>query len=257
MRETVQQNRFFVYPGSLVLFMAVVLTIFSACATLKPASPPEDLSRLYVNAVQDAENPQPHEISKNLTAIAASNQNLLWRDTPGISPVLVVTWTSYEGYDGKAGENNTVPEVWVTVVPELKQFCKERNLPYNALALRIEQLLGLPPGSGKSRFVEMWANPRDLFRPCPDDEITDTRCGLNLPEKASPAHREWFNLKRAASYCKCEKPLKQAYPWTQLGYTYDWGNSESETGLSEFVIRKGSTVVINSVSTLDQYCGSK
>ncbi len=51
--------------------------------------------------------------------------------------------------------------------------------------------------------------------------------------------------------------LKQAYPWTQQGYTYDWGNPKSEVGISEFVIRKGSTVVIKSVSTLDQYCGSK
>jgi hypothetical protein len=181
----------------------------------------------------------------------------LWLEKPGRSPVLVVTWTSYEGYDDKVGGTTTVPEVWVTVVPELKLFCKERNLPFDELTLRLEQLLGLPPGSGKNRFVEMWVNPQELFRPCPDDEITDTSCGLNLPEQVLSAHRQWFNLKRASSYCKCDKTLKQAYPWTQLGYTYDWGNPKSEVGISEFVIRKGATGIIEAVSTLDQYCRSK
>jgi hypothetical protein len=85
-------------------------------------------------------NPEPHEISKNLTAIGSHNKNLNWQDQPGLSKALVV---SHE---------------------------------------------------------------------------------------------------------------KQVYPWTQLGYTYDWGNPESEVGLSEFVIRKGSTVVIKSVSNLDEYC---
>ena len=27
------------------------------------------------------------------------------------------------------------------------------------------------------------------------------------------------------------------YPWTRLGYTYDWGNPRNLVGLSEFVLR--------------------
>ena len=34
------------------------------------------------------------------------------------------------------------------------------------------------------------------------------------------------------------------FPWTRLGYTYDWGNSTSEIGLSEFVIKNNSQVTV-------------
>ena len=238
----------------LLLFYAVMLNVVPSCSTLNQTRPANDLVKAYSNAVNDAANPEPVEISRRLTAIVDHNENLLWQDEPGKSRVLVLTWSSYEGYDTKVGQPVVVPEIWVTVAPELKDFCRGRDLPFDELTLRFEQLLGLPPFSGKNRFVEMWVNPGDLFRPCPDNEITDTSCGLNIPENVLPSYREWFNLKRAASYGKCDRPEKQAYPWTQLGYTYDWGNPKSEVGLSEFVVRKKSTVVINSVSTLQAYC---
>lgn len=45
-----------------------------------------------------------------------------------------------------------------------------------------------------------------------------------------------------------------AYPWTRLGYTYDWGNPRADMGLSEFVIKKGAEIAINSVYTTEDYC---
>ncbi|MBU6351343.1 MAG: hypothetical protein KGS73_14490 [Chloroflexi bacterium] len=39
----------------------------------------------------------------------------------------------------------------------------------------------------------------------------------------------------------------ERYPWTRLGYTYDWSNSASEVGLSEFVVAAGSTVAVEPV----------
>jgi hypothetical protein len=47
----------------------------------------------------------------------------------------------------------------------------------------------------------------------------------------------------------------KGYPWTRLGYTYDWGNPESEVGLSEFVVAAGSMVGIEAVSDNETYCG--
>ena len=43
------------------------------------------------------------------------------------------------------------------------------------------------------------------------------------------------------------------YPWTGLGYTYDWGNPDSEIGLSEFVILGGSTVGVDAVIPTEEY----
>ena len=50
------------------------------------------------------------------------------------------------------------------------------------------------------------------------------------------------------------KPDKLPFPWTRLGYTYDWGESENHIGLSEFVVRKGADIEIDSVSTVNDYC---
>lgn len=44
------------------------------------------------------------------------------------------------------------------------------------------------------------------------------------------------------------------YPWTRLGYTYDWGNPRREIELSEFVIREPAMVQIRAVTATDDYC---
>jgi len=63
----------------------------------------------------------------------------------------------------------------------------------------------------------------------------------------------WFNGNIVYSYFPAKE--KNAYPWTRLGYTYDWGNSISEVGLSEFTIKKDARVIVNSVSNINQYLG--
>jgi hypothetical protein len=43
------------------------------------------------------------------------------------------------------------------------------------------------------------------------------------------------------------------YPWTRLGYTYDWGSSITEIGLSEFVIKKNSQIIVHEVYDNESY----
>ena len=90
-----------------------------------------------------------------------------------------------------------------------------------------------------------------------DNEITDTTAGLNLPDDTEPWYRDWFNTLRAQQYFQSEKPKHNAYPWTQLGYTYDWGNPVSEQGVSEFVIKANTQVIINAIFTIDAYCDKR
>ena len=49
------------------------------------------------------------------------------------------------------------------------------------LVLRLEQRLGLPPKAGKDAFLEVWIDPADLFRPCPDPGIADRECQVDVP----------------------------------------------------------------------------
>jgi hypothetical protein len=124
----------------------------------------------------------------------------------------------------------------------VQDFCVADGLTGEDQTLRLEQLLGLPPNDGKTTFAELWVKPADLFRPSADPEITDHEAGLVFPSvtdflTVSQTFINWFDALIASSYGE------DGYPWTRLGYTYDWGNDESEVGVSEFVIRSGATVV--------------
>lgn len=237
---------------SVILFF--VLSFFlSACAAPQHLADKASIDNAYINAVKDAEIVEPREISRNLIAIVPSNSELVWKnvDDEQNRRILVATWTSYGGYDDKIGQSVQVPEVWVTTVPELKNFCTK---PGKNNTLRIEQLLGLPPNAGKTKIVEMWVKPGDLYRPSPDPEISDHEAGTNYPMsdkvvKVTDDYVAWFNNLKAKSYSS------GGYPWTRLGYTYDWGDdSDSHKGLSEFVIMKGSTVEVKQVYSNAQYC---
>lgn len=55
---------------------------------------------------------------------------------------------------------------------------------------------------------------------------------------AEESYVRWFNENILDSY------FYGAYPWTRLGYTYDWADNGSEYGLSEFLIRQGAEVEV-------------
>lgn len=208
----------------------------------------------YLNAIKDAEIANSDEISKDLMAIVESNKKLVWKKEGSKKKVLVVTWTSWSGYFNWIGQPmTTTRDIWITVVPDLKEFCKNQHRHPRNLSLRLEQLLGLPPNNGKQWFVEIWVDPDDLFRPSPDPEITDYESELDFPRPQklltiSPSHIDWINDLKSKMYGE------DGYPWTRLGYTYDWGNPFSEIGLSEFVISKGAVIEIHSISYTIDYC---
>lgn len=241
----------------MLLSWLFLLAVFPGCRPAHRLDSPEALRAAYLRAIDDARVATPEEISRNLLAIVPYDTALRWR--PGAAgrgeQVLVVTWTNWEGYDAHLGDTLSLErDVWVTAVPQLRDFC--RRFRGRQLVLRLEQLLGLPPHSGKTRFVEMWVDPDDLFRPAPDPEITDHEAELDFPRSGrfvqiSDTHRRWIENLKSSSYGET------GYPWTRLGYTYDWGNPKGEIGLSEFVIRSGAVITIHGVFSTDEYCGRK
>ena len=93
----------------------------------------------------------------------------------------------------------------------------------------------------------MWVDPDDLFRPSPDNEIDDTTVGLSFPENAAEEYQNWFNGNILYSYY----PLR--YPWTRLGYTYDWADNGTEYGLSEFIIRNNAKVRVEKTYSNEEF----
>lgn len=240
--------------------ISLPFTVTALPATATPtASLAEDavdpLVEHFRASVVDASVAEPDEIYDGMVAITPDNELLTWDEDQ--SHVLMVTWTSWDGYDSEVGNEIVLQrEIWVTVAPELQTFCQSYEATEPPLILRMEQLLGLPPDDGKTRMVEMWVPVDGLFRPSPDPEIDDQVAELELrdpsafeSQEAYEFHRDWYNLQVSLSY-----DAMNGYPWTRLGYTYDWGNPESEVGLSEFVIWAQTSVIVDEVYSNEEYC---
>ena len=261
--------------------------LMTGCATRGPVStspppvagapaaeiPANDLWPIYVKAVEATKHPQPSAISTGLVPIVRSTPGLRW---DGQGRVLMVTWTMREHYEGFVGKPYTVThgDLWLTAVPFAQSFCRTLGLPPDKLRLRLNQLLGMPPDRSHDAFVQMWVDPKDFFRPCADPEITDRECTLNLTPHQAPEgqcpweesfagqtsarwvsvtedHLDWMCGNWRGSF---EVEPKDRYPWTGLGYTYDWGQPKGHVGQSEFVALPGTTVLIESITGTEEYC---
>ena len=214
-------------------------------------------SVLYQQAIQAAMSPNKQKKCDTLVAINSKNNKLTRKYIDGVEYILMVTWkkdtTNYKT-DKNRVYNTTKWPIWVTTSPQLLQRMNHKGI--TDVDLRLEQLLGLPPNSGYKYFIEFWVQPRDLFRPCPDSEIGDSKCDLCFSEYTNPDYETWINEYRINSYYSCS--LFDKYPWTQLGYTYDWGGeSDHHIGLSEFVISQYSNVIINKIYTTKEYLKKK
>lgn len=240
---------------------ALLLIMTAGCTHTPPAATVQNTAPTwpdtYQAAIKDALNPEPEERASNLIRITPGNARLQWQTfngIPHIKMVSVVSNTSY--YAGSVGKtyNTGNRYTWVTVAPELQNTCSSAGFGDTDKPMRLRQLLGLTPDATITAVVEFWVLPALLFRPAADYAIDDTTTDFNMPEETPAWYRRWFNELRAKQYFQSESPKNNAYPWTQLGYTYDWGNPQSEQGLSEFVIRAQSEVIIHAIYSLNDYC---
>jgi len=232
-----------------------VLLILGACQTLK-VSENGNISDalLYQKSIKDAIYPEAGEVYNELVPVDKQNKDLIWKTINGEDYILTVTWKQnvsfYEKYLDSAFYNTGSYPIWITTAPELQQRMKLEKA--KDADRRLIQLLGLPPNSVYSYFVELWVKPADLFRPCPDPEITDQKCETCFPEKTDPNHIAWINENRISRYY--QRDLFNLYPWTQLGYTYDWNpNNKSHVGLSEFVIAANRKIVVRAIYKTEDY----
>jgi hypothetical protein len=241
--------------------------------------------RAYYRAMKDSEKATPDEVCRELLAVIPGMDRvnaeklryykIKWEGEEGKSRILVgafmtkddfVKWGYQENLKQHQEAYSLTGSLWVTVVPELRnRFMGEESCPPSRH--RIEKLLGLNSDYKKYEvIVEMWVNPRDLFRPSADPEITDHESEpankndadvWEFPVEKNPfirysakqyiaykgatpkSFKQWYSDNAASSYkADPATPVAQwGVPWTRLGYTYDWGNPGDPVGLSEFIIR--------------------
>ncbi len=147
----------------------------------------------------------------------------------------------------KPYKNERYP-IWVTVSPELYEFCrtvKDKTL----LPLELSKFLGLPPSALKSDIITMWVDPMDLFRPCLDPNVSTTKCPIVPGPKTSPIHLTWLNDTLKKSY----EGSNIKYPFTSMGFSFYWGNKDIQ-GASEYLIRAGATIWVEKFNSIFDYC---
>lgn len=249
-----------------VIFLFAILLNFSTCrkadcctSGMLPVINDKisHLDTLFSAAMEDAKNPTPSEIYNNLLPIIG-NDDLIDTIIDGDKYVKMVSWKGNPTYFPDSGKYNTdIYDIWVTAAPIIKDSCTRFYKTKKDPNMRLRQLLGLQPLTVETFFLEVWVKPHDLFRPCPDNETSDTHCGLNLPDIVTSEYREWFNDLRAIQYNDCTDTIfhEYGYPWTQLGYTYDWSpENPSHVGLSEFVIKRQTDIYISGKYSNKTYC---
>lgn len=232
---------------------SVGLAVSVVLASMSWAGPSAD----YQRAVEDAAFASSEELSDQLVSVSKANPALVWNEDK--TRIKVVTWKAKGAFDNflkpytKTSDN---PEyaVWVTTAPEVKNFCSAYKGKGDKLALRLKQYLGLNPDWQYDVFVELWVDPKDMFRPCVDPGVEDQQCELQFGDTAP-------TVTNIADYPEFYRDLyyksfrsSAGVPWTGLGYTYDWGNKQSEVGASEFILIPGAAYEIASVTPTAQYC---
>ncbi len=226
---------------TILSLMLVLLAVFCSCDLFNNPPILSDEEK-YEIAIQDAMIAEENEICSTLIAINDTNTYITWNGTGIDKKVLVLTWTKYpDSYPEDDTITSTWGEIWVTVVPEMEDWFMENYSSDTNYVARSEELLGLPRDKGYTYFVEMWVNPADLWRPSPDNDIMDNVAQLDFPADVDSSYQAWYNDNIIYSYF----PMR--YPWTRLGYTYDWGSPTTEIGLSEFVIKKNSRIIVYKV----------
>jgi hypothetical protein len=245
-------------------FLFVPVALLFSIPRERPISVAED----YQRAVHEAMQPKSSYVSHSLVSVNPDQ------------PVKVVTWTQRQRVSDYEGKTTAPKETWVTVAPRLKSFCQDYVKSHGAdpekLTLRLQQRLGLPPESHSDRmFVELTVeDPKSIlrfFRPCADPSPNSNTCqppdlpkpreiwkhdfNALTPDDSREMGKVWLLANYYASFASPSQ-----YPWTALGYTFDWGPQEGgradfvRWGESEFVVPAGAPIRFVSATETVAYC---
>jgi hypothetical protein len=254
----------------------VVLFVPAALLLLLPMGPasaepsiPERTWQAYSQAIADAAVSLPGEVVVDLVVADPSDPRTQWTTIDGEQYMLF----SRLGYrplsQVSPGEAFTVSSpVFVTVPEEVRQECKRSRcarLTATQLDLRLKQLIGLPPDADYGVLTRMWVRPADLFRPCTQvDPLIPTCPQVIANTMHAGVDRSAFLFdqavyswrlprKGATVQVSCAQDFRNetggncfGFPWTRLGYTYDWRPGADDRGVTEFIVAPGSTVVLES-----------
>jgi hypothetical protein len=233
----------------------IVALALSGCATVAPSG--NSSSALYEAAIADAAIASPRKVSPLMPLPAGGR-------------VRVVSWVTENRTPCKPPETacaTTTPPapIWVTLAGEVQARCRAWGMRGDALRQRLEQLLGLPldppPQFRKARFVTMEVARERLDRPCLGIDETKPLspvCTVGIQANRAPDVRDYV-LRQMADSFVVGGPGGPGYPFTRLGYTYDWSPVNARPnryGASEFLVQANTPATVILQQDTDAYCAT-
>lgn len=216
----------------------VLLTVFSGCQ-----SKTADLNALYESAIRDAMFADENEILP-LVSLTSEDKMTTWNED---GCVLLCTWHRYpDSYP--EGETITVEwgSVWTFTDKEIASY-KDELKKCKDPETRLKQLIGLPPDCDYTTFTGFWVSPENVKRPAYRTDIVSGEMTTSFDENVDTDFKEWFDGNILGSY------FDGAYPWTRLGYTYDWADNDTEYGLTEFLVLDKAEITVEFTDTTAEF----
>lgn len=191
---------------------------------------------LYETALADAVFVDEHEIMPLVTI----DEN--------VSEVLLITFHRYpDSYPDGETVKLEWGEVWCVTLAEINDWYDLNNGGVTDWNLRFKQLIGLPSDSGHTHFTAMWVSTDDMIRPAYLTDIYSSEMTTSLSDNIDVDYREWFEDTMIRLYSNSR------YPWTRLGYTYDWADTDNAYGLTEFLVLEDSSVTVEFTLMVDEF----
>ena len=233
-----------IFKSVLVIFLIICIGIcFVACNKDKDQQPKSN-DELYAEAVRDAMIIDEDEVLP-LVNINHEDPNVTWNG----NKVLVAFMHKYpDSYP--AGTNITLQwgNVWCVSAKELELFVTNNNT--DDWTLRLHQILGMPTSKNYTTITALWVDANLLYRPA---NVTNPNAAMAMKYQPTgddtfdTMYKAWFDSNIIWSY------FDSAFPWTRLGYTYDWADNEKEYGLSEFLIFSGATASVEYTYSVSEF----
>ena len=234
------------FAAILLAVSVFVLTAGIEWLLLRKPQEKAGLDELYSLSVEDAVFAEEDEIIP-LVEIDKESSMVSWNEEG--DSVLMMTLHKYpDSYPDGSEVSLKWGEVWTVTEKEFIAWYKENGDNVTDWSLRLNQLLGMPADNGATHITAMWVKPDALLRPAYETDITkQVTNGFDENNPESDKYIQWFNNNIIHSY------FDSAYPWTRLGYTYDWADNGKEYGLSEFLIQKDAEVKVEFTKTISEF----
>lgn len=229
-------------------FICFVLVLFTVAALAACGGKKLSDDELFANAVRDAVFADEDEILP-LVNIRKGAKNVIWSEDG--KSVLVAFMHKYpDSYP--AGEEIELKwgNVWCVSAGEFHEWMKNSKENVKNWTERLHQLMGMPYSKGYNTVTALWVDASLIYRPA---YVTDANAEMkNVLQKTGDEefdtkYKEWFDGNIIWSY------FDSAFPWTRLGYTYDWADNGTEYGLSEFLVFSGAKAKVEYTYTVDEF----